>query len=331
MLFWSRNRTCIGLFLSIATMASCGGGGTPSPPPDTSKAVQPEAKTAQVQEPEKTVPQAGSPTNVPGARGVVLANRELGMMVSGQGSGNPTRSLDVLERQVITLLPDVREVYERARAQEPGLMGSLDVNMTVEANGGVSDVRFPVKRVSNDHLTSAVFDQLRGWTFPPDDLPIQLRFTLLFIPPEMDETSILLWEKRLGSRPVIEKVGEAPTPVGVATATSPEKQAAGETTKPHHEGKPTPLQEAVAPHPQQSATSGRTAAGWYRILQPTVLRADPDLSSRAVAGLRQGLRIRVVGVVKGQWLEVRSVNNRPSGFLRLEDATLERVEKAGRK
>lgn len=342
MLFWSRNLTFMGLFLSIAAMSGCGGGGTPSSSSETSRAVQSEAKTAPVQEPEKTVQEAGSPTNVPVSRGVVLANRELGMMVSGQGSGNPARSLDVLERQVITLLPDVREIYEHEQAQEPGLMGSLDVNMTVEANGRVSDLRFPVKRVSNDHLTSAVFDELRAWTFPPDDLPVQLRFTLLFIPPGMDEASILLWEKRLGSRPVIEKVGEPSTPAVIATTTSPEKRAVGEATKAYHEGKSTLPHEndgALGKRPpatvraplKQSETSKRTAAGWYRVLQPTVLRADPNISSSAVARLRQGLRVRVVGVVKGQWLEVQSVSDRPPGFLRLEEAVPERVERAERR
>jgi hypothetical protein len=253
------------------------------------------------------------------------------MVVSGQGSGNPARSLDVLERQVMTLLSDVREVYERERAQEPGLMGSLDVNMTVEANGGVSDLRFPVKRVSNDHLTSAVFDQLRAWIFPPDDLPVQLRFTLLFIPPGMDEASILLWEKRLGSRPVIEKVGETPTLV-VAAAPSPEKLSSGETAKSkQHTADAVKKSAAAPPRPRRAEEPRRAAPGWYRVLQPTVLRADPALSARAVVGLRQGLRVRVVGIVKGQWLEVHSVSNRPPGFLRREDAAPERVERAERR
>lgn len=328
MSLWARKLAFVGLSLALFVVAGCRGEGESPSSPDRAQTVQPGATPSPVQEAEQTGQEAASAVHVPAQRGVVLANRELGMTVSGQGSGNPARSLEVLERQVITLLPDVREIYDRERAQELGMMGSLDVNMTVEPNGGVSDLRFPVKRVSNDRLTSAVFDELRTWTFPPDDLPVQLRFTLLFIPPGMDEASILLWEKRLGSRPVIEKVGEAPPPV-LAAAPSPEKPSSGETSKQQPASAVKKPAAVVATRPKSAATA--KAAGWYRILQPTVLRAAPDLSSRAVAGLRKGLRVRVVGVVKGQWLEVHSVSNRPPGFLRLEDAAPERAERAERR
>lgn len=327
MSLWARKLSFIGLNLTLAAVLGCGGEGASPTSPDSSKTVQPGEATSPVQESEQITQETTSATHVPAQRGIVLANRELGMAVHGQGSGNPARSLEMLERQVITLLPDIREIYDRERMNEPGMMGSLDVNMTIEPNGGVSDLRFPVKRVSNDRLTSAVFDELRTWTFPPDDLSVQLRFTLLFIPPGIDEASILLWEKRLGSRPVIEKVGEAPPPV-IAAAPSPERLSSGETAKQHAGAVKKPA-DVVAPRSKPTETA--KAVGWYRILQPTVLRAAPDISSRAVAGLRKGLRVRVVGVVKGQWLEIHSINNRSPGFLRLEDAAPERTERAERK
>jgi len=338
MAFWFKKVMSVSLFIPIVATIGCGGGGTPSSSPGTAKDSQPEGTTAPT--PTETGQEAATPAGVPAAHGVVLANKELGMTVSGQGSANPARSLDVLGRQVMTLLPDLRDIYERERSEEPGLMGSLDVSMTIEPNGTVSDLRFPVKRVSNDRLTSAVFEQLRTWTFPPDDLSVQLRFTLLFVPPGMDEASILLWEKRLGSRPVIEKMEEAPTPV--IAAVPPEQRPSEELPKPHREGALTPPHEnhtekgtrpptVVAARPNKSEAPGRAVPGWYRVLQPTVLRADPDISSRAVARLRQGLRVRVVGVVKGRWLEVRSISDRPPGFLRSEDAAPERAERAERR
>lgn len=341
MSFSAEKITSIILGLVLLALVGCGGGEPPPSSSDASKTSQLDAKGTLGQGTEETSPTSVSPTNTPVSRGVVLANRELGMTVSGQGSGAPARSVEVLERQVVTLLPDVREVYERERAQDPGLMGSLDVTMTIEPNGEVSDLRFPVKRVSNERLTAAVFEALRAWTFPPDNLPVQLRFTMLFVPPGIDEASILLWEKRLGSRPVIEKVGEEPLPA-VAAVSPSQNQLSEERLKPqpsgpltsldkkHEDREKRPTSASAAPS-QKSGTPGRMVSGWYRVLQPTVLRAEPSISSRAVAGLQKGLRVRVVRTVKGQWLEVHSVNNRPPGFLRVEDAAPERAEQAERR
>jgi hypothetical protein len=272
---------------------------------------------------------------------VVLANKELGMAVSGQGAGSPERSLDVLERQVLTLLPELRAVYEQERAQDPALMGSLDVNMVIEPNGGVSDLRFPVKRVSHDRLTSVVFDRMRAWMFPPTDLPVQLRFTLLFVPPGMDDASILLWEKRLGSRPVIERIGESPTPIVAAAVpgkkpgeeVQKEKQANTPSTM---RAKPTVAERRLATAKDSQTkkredTAPSEITGWYRVLYPTALRSAPQSSARVIAQLRGGTRVRVVNVIRGQWLEVRSVSDRPPGFLWWEDAAPERAEKAERR
>lgn len=275
------------------------------------------------------------------AQGRVLANKELGMAVSGPGAESAERSLDVLERQVLTLLPDLRAAYEQERAQDPVLMGSLDIHMVIEPNGRVSDLRFPVKRVSHDRLTSAVFDRMRAWTFPPTDLPAQLRFTLLFVPPGMDDASIMLWEKRLGSRPVIERMSDPPT-AAVAAADS-EKTSGEEAQKEKPaktsstiQAKPAIVEKKIATAKDSQArkrgdTLPSEITGWYRVLYPTALRSAPQSSARVVAQLRGGTRVRVVNVVRGQWLEVRSVSDRPPGFLWWEDALPERAEKAERR
>jgi len=271
----------------------------------------------------------------------VVASKELGMTVGGQGAGSPERSLEVLERQVHTLLPELRAAYESERAQDPALMGSLDVNMVIEPNGGVSDLRFPVKRVSNDRLTSTVFNQMRAWTFPPAELPAQLRLTLLFVPPGMDYTSILLWERRLGSRPIMEKFDE-PSPPLVEAATSPLGQEAegealpekGEEASTQTHAKATVAEKDAVSVPEAQARKKKNArpselTGWYQVLYPTPLRSSPQALAQVIARLQGGTRVRVVSVVKGQWLEVRSVSDRPTGFLWWEDAIPERTEQAG--
>src|SRR5262249_41863928 len=158
-------------------------------------------------------------------------------------------------------------------------------------------------RVSNEKLTAAVFDYMRTWTFSLALNPVQLRCTLLFIPPDTDQTSILLWEKRLGNR-FVEDRGRAmspppPLPAVAAAAPMPEK----------------------TPPPLASSRSGPTEAprvplsAWYRVTNPAPLHAAPKASSEVITHLRKGTRIQVTALVGGEWLEVHSVNNRPPGFL----------------
>ena len=272
------------------------GGKRPAPPPS------PAAMDVPHESPEPTF-----------AAPHVLAGKQLGMVVTGKGAAEPNRSLDVLEQQILSLLPQLQEVYEREREQDPGLMGSLDVSLTIEPGGGVSDLRFPLKRVSSEEITAAVFDHMRAWVFPPAENQVQLRFMLLFVPPGLDQASILVWEKQLGSRAVVDRSGETRPPVTVAAVPAPAK-------------KPSPV---GSPRPKPVETARAPVSGWYRVTNPTLLHTAPRAASEVVAQLRTGTRVRVVGLVDGEWLEIRSVSNRPPGFLRLEDARPELGEQAG--
>src|SRR5215203_1756659 len=145
------------------------------------------------------------PTASPRVQGKILAGRELGMVVTGIGVDNEARSLDALEDQLLSFLPQLQEVYDHERVEELGLMGSLDVQITIEPNGEVSDLRFPIKRVSSEKLTTAVYDHMRGWIFSPAESPVDLRYRLLFVPPDFETASILAWEKQLAGRVVFER------------------------------------------------------------------------------------------------------------------------------
>ena len=61
-------------------------------------------------------------------------------------------------------------------------------------------------------------------------------------------------------------------------------------------------------------------SGWYQIKRSTALRAEPRTSAALVVLLKPGTRVRVVGIVSGTWLEVRSVSNRRPGYLHRADA-----------
>jgi len=237
------------------------------------------------------------------------------MVVTGKGAGESARSLEVLEQQVLSFLSQLQEIYEQEREQDPGLMGSLDVSLTIALGGEVSDLRFPLRRVTNEKLTTAVFDRMRAWSFPPADEQVQLRFRLLFVPPGVDQASILTWEKQLGSRALVEGSEER----RVATALPPVAK------------KPSARTALVeSPRPRATETARAPVVDWYRVTSPTVLRAAPRDSSGVVARLRPGTRVRVVGTEGAEWLEVRSVSNRPPGFLHRGDARPEGDERGRR-
>lgn len=253
--------------------------------------------------------------------GSVLAGRELGMVITGVETGGPTRSLEVLEGQILAFLPQLQEVYEQERVHDAGLMGSIDVSMTIAPEGRVSDLRFPRTRVSSDKLVAAVFDRMRTWTFPPAEGRVQLRYTLLFVPPGVDQASILIWEKHLGSRLVVDRSGEGDAAVAAASLPEPgpppaPKREAAATVKPAK--RPTPPVPSRAP--VESARRWESPTGWYRVIRSSALYAAPREAADIITQLRPGTRVQVVKVVDGEWLEVRSVSNRPPGFLRRSDA-----------
>jgi FtsZ-binding cell division protein ZapB len=61
----------------------------------------------------------------------------------------------------------------------------------------------------------------------------------------------------------------------------------------------------------------------YEAVRSTSVFQEPSASSRKVATISRGSRVRVVGST-GDWLEVRSRQGRPPGFIRRDDAVLSR-------
>lgn len=61
----------------------------------------------------------------------------------------------------------------------------------------------------------------------------------------------------------------------------------------------------------------------YETVRSTAVFEEPSASSRKVGTIPNGSRVRVVGST-GDWLEVRSKQGRPPGFIRTDDAVLTR-------
>jgi hypothetical protein len=347
MVKWSlwhyRNR--LGILALCFLIAACGSSPQEPLTPDSdalssSAPAEVPAEGAE-EEQELTPPSFGTETaqlltpSTPADRSTVLAGKELGMIVTGMRAGSLGRSLDTLEGQVLSFLPQLQEAYDREREQDPGLMGSLEVSLVIEPTGRVSDVRFPRSRVSSDKLVATMFDRMRTWTFPPAEDKVQLRYTVLFVPPGMDHASILMWEKYLGNRTVIDRSGEEVTEVAVAMPPAPVEKPAARIPPPE---RPKAVKRPTPPPPTRAETTRRPSetavVGWYQVTRSAALHAAPRDASDILAQLRAGTRVRVVGVVDGEWLEVRSVSNRPPGFLRRgnarPDAATTRAREGGR-
>jgi septal ring factor EnvC (AmiA/AmiB activator) len=60
---------------------------------------------------------------------------------------------------------------------------------------------------------------------------------------------------------------------------------------------------------------------FYQTVRSTSVFEEPSASSRKVGSIANGSRVRVVGLT-GDWLEVRSKQGRPPGFIRRDDAVI---------
>jgi len=61
--------------------------------------------------------------------------------------------------------------------------------------------------------------------------------------------------------------------------------------------------------------------GVYEVIRATSVHEEPSTAARRVTDINKGTKITVVRAV-GNWLEVRSKQGRPPGYVRLDDAIL---------
>ena len=73
-----------------------------------------------------------------------------------------------------------------------------------------------------------------------------------------------------------------------------------------------------------AAASAKPEGKVFQIKYATSVRKDPNFSSPSLATLTIGTRVAVLQK-QGDWLEVRSTDNSPIGFIRKEFVTLVEV------
>jgi Bacterial SH3 domain len=189
-------------------------------------------------------------------------------------------------------LKGIRELYRREIEKNAELAGSLTLTFNVDASGEVSHVGELSSRLQDGEFKNAVASEVSKWSFA-DVVTENLNVTcpLLFVQEGMDITTLVNWEKSLGSP--------------AAKASLVRTSDAANPNSP----------QAVA---NATATPAAKPAGRdFQIKYATSLRGEPNFSAVTLTSFAMGTKVRVLGK-QGDWLQVRSLDNTITGFIRKE-------------
>lgn len=78
--------------------------------------------------------------------------------------------------------------------------------------------------------------------------------------------------------------------------------------------------EPVTPASRSGSAPSAAELGVYQTIRPTSVYEEPSSSSKVLSQISKGTRVNVVRSL-GDWLEVRSKRNNPTGFVRRDDMT----------
>ena len=186
-------------------------------------------------------------------------------------------------------LQRLREIYRQESEKNPALVGTVLLQFNISPSGEVSHVKELSSRLNDSEFSKAVVAEVGKWSFA-DIVSENLTATcpLLFVREGMDITTLVLWEKSL------QDVGENPAVARTVAITSAPKAVKAE-----------PL----------SAT--QTPVGEFQTKYQTLLRKEPNFTSASLATFTVGTKVTVLRKI-GDWLEVRSTADGPTGFIRKE-------------
>jgi hypothetical protein len=213
---------------------------------------------------------------------MVFFARDLGFGVKSvkDNDGDANKIAARIEGQ----LQEIRELYRQEVVKNPALAGGLTLQFNVGPTGEVSQVRELSSRLNDGDFKQAVIAVVSKWSFGElSGDHLQVSCPLLFVHEGMDITTLVQWEKSLA-------------------------QTAENAT---------PTRPSTNPATIQAAGVAQGNAKEFQIKYATSLRKDPNFSSASLGSLTVGTKVSVLRR-QGDWLEVRSTNNGPTGFIRKE-------------
>jgi len=196
-------------------------------------------------------------------------------------------------------LQGMRELFRGEIAKNPSLAGTMTFQFNVAPSGEVSQVREVASRINDGDFKKAVIAEGAKWSFPETVTePVSVTCPLLFVHQGMDITTLVQWEKFVG------QTGERSAPARLAVGNAPSV--------------PVAVKSASAPAKAESAAKSESKI--FQIKYAASLRKEPNFSSASLITLTIGTRVTVLAK-QGDWLQVRSTDNGPTGFIRKEFAT----------
>ena len=206
-----------------------------------------------------------------------------------------------------TQLQGLRDLYRREAAQNPRLIGHLILQLAVNADGQVSQVKEISSRLNDSEFRQTVAAEIGKWNFAEVVAePVTMQVPFLFVEEGMDITTLVRWEASLAG--AAEKAVARPL---AKSETVQSTKAALPATPPAAVSKPVPAPGKVA-----SAAFSHNGEE-VQIKYATLLRKEPNFSAPILSTFTIGTKVTVINR-RSDWLEVRSQHEGPIGYIRKE-------------
>ena len=251
-------------------------------------------------------------------RPVRAMNLALGNMVffaqdlgfSAKNEKNSVVDASKVAARIENQLQGVREIYRVEIAKNPALAGSMLLQFNITPSGEVNQIREMAARLNDDEFKKAIIAETAKWSFA-EIVSENLIVTcpLLFVHEGMDITTLVQWEKTIGN--LTDKVAANAAPNQSAKLAEAAQSSNGAIKS---------GTAAVVKTEPAVKLDGKV----FQIKYATSLRKEPNFSATSLITFTTGTKVTVLRK-QGDWLEVRSIDSGPTGFIRKEFVTLVEV------
>jgi Bacterial SH3 domain len=239
---------------------------------------------------------------------MVFLAQDLGFSV--RNAKDSVADANKISARIESQLQGIRALYRQEVAKNPTLAGGMILQFNIAPSGEISQVRELSSRLNDSDFKRAILAEVSMWSFAEivdDNLTVAC--PLLFVHEGMDITTLVRWEKFLGNfgdKAAMGRPTANPAPTQQAKATESPATAAGATKT-----------ASVNPEKKGPTAGAAKEAKEFQIKYPTALRKYPNFNSDSLVTFTTGTKVSVLDK-QGEWLEVRSTNNGPTGFIRKE-------------
>jgi hypothetical protein len=226
--------------------------------------------------------------HVADAKGAVIEPNKIAARIEGQIQG-------------------IREIYRQEVAKNSSLVGAIILQLDIAASGEVTHAKEVSSRLADTEFRKSILAEAAKWSFSEiAGENLTATCPLLFVREGMDITTLVRWEKSLGSFP---ETGDTPR-LAANGLSAPQSKSPADVT---------PVNNVSTDKVKTNALA-KPEGKEFQIKYATSLRRDPNFSAPSLTTFTIGTKVRVLKK-QGDWLEVRATHDGPSGFIRKEFVT----------